>query len=74
MDGFFDDLAIIEVLVDDAFRRSVEGVAEQSRGVLRQGADPQPDRAYRIETFGQMRTDDADEPRRHAGLRGHDAF
>ncbi|EGE55823.1 hypothetical protein RHECNPAF_850064 [Rhizobium etli CNPAF512] len=68
-----DDLAIIQIFVDDAFRRPVECIAEKAGRMLRQGADAHADRAAAIEAVGEACTDDADETRRQAALRRHQA-
>ena len=52
--SFLDDFAIVEIFVDHALRRSIEGVAQQPRRVLRQGTDAQFDRAQRFEALRQM--------------------
>jgi hypothetical protein len=75
-DGFehaiLDYLAIIQILVDHALGRPVEGVAEQAARVLRQRAHSEADRTHAFELFGQIRADDPDEARRQSALRSHD--
>lgn len=68
-----DDLTVVQIFVDDALRRPVEGVAEQSGRMLRQSADAHADRPAAIEAIGQACADDADETGRQAALRRHQA-
>ena len=74
MPALLDDLAIVQIFVHDALGRPVEGIAEQSGGMLRQRADPHADGAAALELAGEIGADDADEARRQAALRGHDAL
>lgn len=71
--ALLDHLAVVEILVDDAFGRPVEGVSEESGRMARQGADPHPDGSAMVELLCEVGADDADEPRREAALRRHEA-
>ena len=68
---FLDDLAVVEVLVDHAFGRPVEGIAQQAGGVLGQGAHAQPDGAYPVELGGEAGSHDAHKSRCEAALGRH---
>ena len=72
--AFFDDFAIVQILVDHALGRPVERITQMSGGVLRQGPDAQTDRAHFLKLVGKISRNDADETRSKAALRGHHPF
>ena len=66
-----EHFAVVQVFVDDALGRPVEGIPHQARWVLGEGTHPQSERATRVELSHQIGADDADVARSQATLGRH---